>query len=319
MRPPFCGQCRIEEMRPIFIGGCDRSGTTMLGAMLGAGSGNLCTPESQFIVKVHEKAALKGRGNDSAFLARALVDHWRFKIWGLDVAPEEAVSAAGKGSFRDLVEWVVGRYGEKAGRSAPEVWIDHTPWNLRYGLLLDKLFPEGKFIHIVRDGRGVASSVIPLDWGPNNVRDAAHWWLEKLSYGLAAESSLGTGRILRVHYEKLLQDPEGELQRICAFAGIEYQPEMCRGEFNVPGYTARQHRLVGKAPDKGRAEGWVDSLSGREVEVFEMIAGQMLGYLGYRRRSPYLTENISSRENRRFSLGHFFKKNLSRKFSGKKG
>ncbi|MFL5475589.1 MAG: sulfotransferase, partial [Gemmatimonadales bacterium] len=34
-------------MRPLFIGGCERSGTTMLAAMLGGHSRCLCLPESQ--------------------------------------------------------------------------------------------------------------------------------------------------------------------------------------------------------------------------------------------------------------------------------
>lgn len=36
----------------IFIGGCSRSGTTLLGAMLGAHSDIICSPESHFKIDV---------------------------------------------------------------------------------------------------------------------------------------------------------------------------------------------------------------------------------------------------------------------------
>ena len=46
-------------------------------------------------------------------------------------------------------------------------WVDHTPVNLKFFMHLVKHYERAKFIHIVRDGRAVASSVIPLEWGPN--------------------------------------------------------------------------------------------------------------------------------------------------------
>ena len=66
------------SLRPIFIGGCDRSGTTLLGAMLGAHPRHVAVPEMPFKVPLLESGSV--RGNDAlAMLSR----EWRFKIWTL--------------------------------------------------------------------------------------------------------------------------------------------------------------------------------------------------------------------------------------------
>jgi hypothetical protein len=134
----------------------------------------------------------------------------------------------------------------------------------------------------VRDGRGVAASFLPLDWGPNNIVHAAEFWMARCALGLAAEMELGPDRVLRIRYEDVLADPEVTLRRVATFAGLEYQPAMSEGAGHHPSpYHERQHRLVGHAPDRSRADGWRQVLTAREMEIFEAEAGDFLQVLGY--------------------------------------
>ncbi len=163
----------------------------------------------------------------------------------------------------------------------PLLWIDHTPANIRNVTKLAEHFGDAKFVHIVRDGRAVAASVMQLEWGPSNILDAADWWLRKLSFALAAEIFLPE-RVTRVKYEDLLENPERELRKLCEFLDIDYDHKMLTGQgFQTPDYTQKQHVLVGSAPDVTRLHGWRVKLTDREVEMFEFKTEGMLRLLGY--------------------------------------
>jgi hypothetical protein len=263
----------------VFIGGCGRSGTTLLGAMLGTHPSCLATPESKFRFLPHRNRQAAATIDPSAVIDR-MVDHWSFKIW--EVETDRAGWLDGCDSYPELVLRIVRAYGRKVGKSEPSFWIDHTPGNVKYASVLFEQFPEARMIHLVRDGRATAASVIELDWGPNTVASAARWWVDYVTIGLDAESAHGPQRIQRVAYEDLVSEPEQILRETCDFLEIDYRAEMIDGTgFAVPRFTVGQHALVGQRPNPERLEAWRKNLAPREVEAFESIAGELLAQLGY--------------------------------------
>jgi hypothetical protein len=173
-------------------------------------------------------------------------------------------------------------YGREVGKPSPKVWIDHTPRNLRYALSLAQAVPEASFIHLIRDGRAVAASILPLDWGPNDIVEAATYWARQIAPGLAASSRLGPERVLTVRYEDVVREPERNLKEICVSLGIAYDEAMVdTRDYSVLPYTAGQHRLVAQPPDATRATGWRKKLSDRQIETFEYLTGDLLSCFGY--------------------------------------
>jgi len=270
-------------MNPVFIGGCDRSGTTLLGAILGTHPNIVCIPESQFKTDVYFTLKKEKDENNLLKAFNMIISHWRFKIWELDISLPIKYIESPNFTYPKLIEYIVKQYANKVCKRNPTIWIDHTPSNLKYAITLNNLFNNNaKFIHIVRDGRGVASSIIPLDWGPNNIIKAAYWWTERVAYGLAAESFLGNDKIIRVRYEDLVINPSVTIKQLCSFLNIDYHYEMIKGYgFNVPRFTKEQHLLVGKPPNSSRANVWEKKLSSRKIEIFEYLTGDFLCYLGY--------------------------------------
>lgn len=176
---------------------------------------------------------------------------------------------------------IVNRYAALRGQDYKTIWIDHSPHNIRFAKTLLGEFPDAKIIHLIRDGRAVAASVMPLDWGPNSMYHAARWWMGFIALGLACEASFGDTRIIRVKYEDLLTDTEKTLQTLCAFIGTEYETAMLRGDgFEAPDITRGQHQLVGNPPDPSRALAWSQSLTDRQIEIFESIADDLLDHFG---------------------------------------
>jgi hypothetical protein len=268
---------QVRLPRPVLVGGCPRSGTTLLGSLLGTGPTVLTVPEAEFKWTVLRAAPVDVDGSlDLAAVGAALQRDWRFSLWGIQ-APTPGPSRIGYGA---LLARLVNAHGATVGKPEPEVFIDHTPANVRYAATLSRLLPDARFVHLVRDGRAVAASVLPLDWGPSSVYAAARWWAAQLSFGLAAAAALGPERVITVRYEDLVSAPEPTLRALRDFLDL---PDVASTatDYQVQRYTARQHERVGAPPDPSRVDAWRDVLAPRRVEEFEAFTADLLTYLDY--------------------------------------
>lgn len=249
--------------------------------MLGSHSECLCVPESQFKIDALHYSYRNNKDNDIMYTINKIKSHWRFKL-GFDIDLGSVPLSEIGSSYPGLIEWIVRKYGEKQGKLHHRMWVDHTPSNIRHAATLFELFPEARLIHIVRDGRAVAASIMPLDWGPNTISKAAYFWIERVAYGLAAESFGGGKRVMRITYEELVKNPEITLKKLCSWLDIDYQDGMVKADnFIVPEYASGQHVLIGKLPDVERINAWEKALTAREIEVFEALTKDLLSYLGY--------------------------------------
>ena len=105
-------------------------------------------------------------------------------------------------------------------------WGDNAPYHVYNYPYFDRLFPNSKFILLIRDPRDVyASGKVSFEWGLESV----YWrWELALLNGLLAETQFGSTRVKRVMYERLVTVPQEQLQEICSFLGIDYTEEMLR-------------------------------------------------------------------------------------------
>jgi hypothetical protein len=267
-------------MTPIFIGGCPRSGTTLLGSMLGTHEDVVCLPESPFIGL--QARAFRHSPDGVASVHRAIQGEFKFKFWQLPARDQKACLRAGVRGYRELIEAYVEAFARQMQRPNPRYWLDHTPENLAYCRRLAEAFPDAKFLHIVRDGRAVAASWMPLTWGPNTVMGAARQWMNHIAQGLAAEQALPAAQVRRIRYETLVADPDTVAQELSAWSGLPFQSAMVVGTgFQVPAYTRGQHGLIGRPADPGRIDSWRSKLRPREIEIFEHLTGDLLPNLGY--------------------------------------
>lgn len=256
----------------------------MLGAMLGSSSQSVAVPEAPFIGQTSYLLMINGGHypRDPALqLARGShrINHWKIEVPWDDYRGSEWVTPE---EYRSFIESLVGIFWQTREQPAPQFWVEHSPTNIRYSRALDQVFPDAHFVHIYRDGRGVAASVLPMDWGATDTLEAANHWLGDIAFGLVAEQAIPGERFHSVQFEHLVQDPGTVLSGLCEAIGIPFDPNMVLGDkFDVPAYNDQQHLLVGQHPDPGRVDAWKTTLSPRQIEVFESRAGPMLVHLGY--------------------------------------
>ena len=120
--------------------------------------------------------------------------------------------------------------------------------------------------------------------------------------------------MMRVRYEDLVQDPDSCLKRVCSFVGLDFEQDMMTGQgFSPPKYTAGQHALVGRKPQTGRATAWRKSLSGRQIEIFESLVGELLPSLGYEPMFGLTARKITRAEQRRAAVREFLQQKIINK------
>lgn len=136
--------------------------------------------------------------------------------------------------------------------------------------LLRHIWPDARFIHIVRDPRDVARSVVNMGWF-GNVWKGIEFWIEAERRWERFGAILPEDRFIEVRYESLIADSERELRRICAFLGVEFDRMM---------YDYAR-RTTYDLPDPTLARQWQEKMSDRDIGLVEERVGDMLTTRGY--------------------------------------
>jgi tetratricopeptide (TPR) repeat protein len=113
--------------------------------------------------------------------------------------------------------------------------VESTPHNLLHMHMLSRLFPRARFVHLVRDGRDVAASLVQRDWMDpatgekvwccQDIGAAARYWGHVVS-AVREQAELLPGRYLEIRYEDLVAQPEFVLRHVTAFLGEAWDPSM---------------------------------------------------------------------------------------------
>jgi hypothetical protein len=171
-------------------------------------------------------------------------------------------------------------------------WGDKTPHYIQIVPQLARIYPDARFIHLVRDGRDVALSFRAAEWTSSSwLHGNAQEWIGAMEYHWRfARSELLRERILLVRYEDLVLRAEATLRRICRFIGEEFEPQMLSWrrmvDAQVPARERRQHaKLKLKIGEEGVAR-WKREISARGMFMCEAFMALHLKRLGYELRYP---------------------------------
>jgi hypothetical protein len=263
---------------PVFVAGAPRSGTTVFGQILGQAPDLLAINEARYIWTALDPAL-------DVWAYRYPVDQGRLCWSAADVTPAVA---------RRLAQWLALELFASQRRRLVEKMpenIFRLPW-------LAAIFPQARFIHLIRDGRDVALSLeAALDrWFPAGYWQASrHYtfyqeyaagradlagrlaaipqggrnyprcllvWLCSVVAGRAAGQALGPERYFELRYETLIEQPAEALAAVGSFIGQPIPAEVGRFAQN----TLRPDSLGKADPDP---------------DLTAAIAGDMLEELGY--------------------------------------
>lgn len=274
----------MSNNAPFFIIGVGRSGTSLLRLMLHSHPRIAIPYESHFLTKYFERSDQYGDlENDDNLrnIIRDILNEEYLKMWDHEFDPNELFMRIKRRDIAGVFSELYLSYAEAKGKHR---WGDKSDYLDRMHLI-NSMYPEAQFIHIIRDGRDVAMSVMQRSWGPDDLIRAAEWWNQHVLLGRRMGAMIGSRRYTEVLFEELVQNPDKELKRLCDFLDESYDPKMLEyhklsGD-SFPGSKKEQHYNVNSAPKKSRTYAWKKEMSQLDVLIFNRYASGMLKEVGY--------------------------------------
>lgn len=268
----------------IFIVGAPRSGTTLLSSMLNSHSKIAIPYESNFMVHCYNKYGLTPdltNGSDLEALVEEILSGYFVSKWEPTIRKEDLDFDKCR-DLPGLINEIYRCYAKKKGKL---IWGDKTPGYTPDIRVLNKIFPHAKYIHIVRDGRDVALSLIQKNWGPSNFPIAIRFWREMVTLCHVQLSMLPSDRYIELRFEDLIKEPEDNLRAICSLLGIDYEEKMISdysSEFStLPDSVKTIHGNLQGRPSEEQCFKWKNVLDGPDQAIAYEIAGDLLDRQGY--------------------------------------
>jgi hypothetical protein len=252
---------RTPVVKPIFIVGTGRCGSTAFHHVLGV------HPQTMWLSGFAEEFPTHPEWNRWA--VSAMNNPLLRRLFGSRIKPGEnygfwyshayGFAEPGRDMVADDVTPRVRRqlhkvFGQMLSQRRNRILIKLTGWG-RIGYL-NEIFPDAKFIHIVRDGRAVASSYLhinewqwrgwygPYSWryGPLSPEDQAAWEASGRSFAAlagiqwrlhtraidTARAGVDPSRFLQVRYEDFCEAPLEACRRVVEFSELEQSPSFER-------------------------------------------------------------------------------------------
>ncbi|MGD2118995.1 MAG: sulfotransferase [Chromatiales bacterium] len=278
---------------PIFLVGAARSGTTLLQYMLRSHPQiSLPTGESHFFIPFYQRREEFGDLSKKNNLQNLLSSIYRQKapffdeeLHGIKFNVDEFTDLLYKQGLHTVPQIINGIMSANAAGEGKQRWGDKTPYYILHLETLLEMFPDAQFVHIIRDGRDCALSMLERKWDLKifNTYHAAYLWNRYVEHGVEFGRKY-PDIYIELRYEDLLAEPEKNVERLCNFLNIEYSESVINfRKSDGSGKTS----LLTQPLQKNNSEKWRTKMSDRQVRVFEALAGDMLAQNDY----PLATEN----------------------------
>jgi hypothetical protein len=293
----------IADLGPLFVVGNSRSGTTMMGRILGR------HPQVRTFNELHFFEEMWSPERDGTTLDEAHAVALASRLLAIErhdyLVPGDP--AAFREEARDLVAALdapVSAFAlfeafldHELARSDRSVACDQTPRNVYFAPLLLERFPDAHIVHMVRDPRDVLLSQknrwrrrrlsarqgsIPLlrsltTWANYHPITVGLLWNSGVA---AARRSEGHPRLHTVRFETLVADPEGTIRDLCGHLGLTYRDDMLAVPRVGSSLQRDEPTRLGIDPEAaGRFRH--GGLTPAEIALAERLAGDRMAAYGY--------------------------------------
>ena len=209
---------------PIFIGGLDRCGKTLLRALL-VSHPRIAIPEigsNYWTFFYGQYGDLKQSENFERCL-RAMLRYSHVALLQPDVERIRREFQQGEPTYARLFQLFNEQYAQREGKAR---WGDQSGLIEQYAREVLGAYPGAKMIHMLRDPRDrYEASLAHAPHGKARVGGATARWLYSVRLALRNQQEF-PARYCVVQYERLVREPEATLREVCAFLDEEYLPEM---------------------------------------------------------------------------------------------
>jgi len=276
---------------PIFMIGTQRSGSNLLRLMLNQ-LPEIAAPHPPHILQ-RMMPLEKGYGDlskDKNFVQ--LVDDV-CKLVELNPVPWEGVkldrkNVASRCRDHSVVATFGAVYDAMAEQGKAGSWCCKSLQNINYLSELESYYgDEARYIYLYRDGRDVAVSFRKAVVGEKHPYHIANEWGATQRIALNQRKHIAAKRFFNLSYETLTGSPETAMRGLCEFLGVSYTESMLDfHESSEAKSAAKSSELwsnVVKPVMADNSNKFLREMSAEDIRVFELVAGDVLDVLGYKR------------------------------------
>ncbi len=288
-------------MDKVFILGNPRSGTSLFRLMLNSHSMINATPECGFLHWWYKKYA----DWDCSCVTSNRLDEYisdlasskRIEDWKMDYTLlKEKIIQEKPENYAKLGELVYTFYGEQKGKKA-KVIADKNNYYINHFNDLNEIWPDAKYILVVRDGRDVACSYLNMETLVTNspykpklstdIKTIAKEWLTNNQNILSFSESLINSQFMVIRYEDFVTDSALYLTKVCHFLGLNFEPEMLNyfiknaKEQDEPLSSLDWKKKTLEKPDKENIGKYKMELEKESIVEFNAIATDLLQKFNY--------------------------------------
>lgn len=286
----------IQAIPFFFILGRPRSGTTLLRSLLDAHPNVIIPLEHSNMIHLYMKYRSKKTRITDQISEQFIKDFLQAKIireqWKLnadDIIKNMQTLNGRKFSFTAMIKMVYAGYQSVHPKENILVMGDKSPVNSLYAPEIVKVFPDAKFIHVVRDYRANLASMLKLDiFSPSASVILMQW--TKSARQISRLAVIYPDRFLVIRYEDFVNDPATYFRKICVFLEIPYIAEVLEPEkrkktvkssYASDFITTWQPDLAGNI-STDNIDKWKSELSEKLKRKADFIAGRTGQSYGYR-------------------------------------
>jgi protein-tyrosine sulfotransferase len=262
----------VSDASPIIIGGCPRSGTTLMRVILDTHPGICCGPETALFKPLWPNVRkLPNRFGIPPRTLEALFNYSPSQAW-----------------FIDELFKLYCRLQNKPR------WAEKTPTNVLYLDFVFEHFPSARFVHVLRDGRDTVCSlrthprhkivngeIVKLNTR-HPLRPCVERWHHDVREGLRFR---GDPRYTEVRYEDVVNNPRPTLEKLFAFLGEPFDERV----LSFHSVTGRSRDVTNFLQNPEATQPlytksisrWRSDFSPEDIATFKEVGGPLLMDLGY--------------------------------------
>jgi Sulfotransferase family len=270
----------------VFVGGCPRSGTTLLRTMLNCHPELALPHETRFLIGAWERRARFGDlslPENRRRVARWIASRKKSRLERLGVSADEL--AARLEAAPPTIGSVLGTcFLLYARRHGKERWGDKRPSHAQHLDAIFAMFPAAQFINIVRDPRGAVASVRKIGWYDGDLAAGVDLWERSIRAVDSRREHLAPDQLLEIQYEELVADPRRVLERVAGFLTLSPEGIDAMMRFHERSDVPRDrtfHPRVSTPVTTEAVRAWDEALSPGEVAFVEHVLGEQMERYGY--------------------------------------
>jgi Sulfotransferase family len=261
---------------PVFVVGCPRSGTTVLGKCLSSHSKLAGAEESLFLLDIWRIILDLHQGQNS-------------RSWGPlreYLSLQQLIEASG--NFADCI------FGGLVAQLNKAHLIEHTPWYVALLPLLRSLYPDCRVLHLLRDGRDVVASLSTsfekgFSWAGESIAARTLLWRLLVNVGQRDANQFPSDQYREWKYEQLCESPRQTMHEILDWLGLIFEESTLHPLAVQHAGPSRSGATLAAVDESGRLDiqsrvvggKWPIHWTNEDRAVFADIGDELLTKLNY--------------------------------------